>query len=83
MRGGKLISFFLFQVRKVLYPATPTNEDELDLIDGDFVSLPDSDWEGSSDGWHQGTSWLTGVAGMFPGSYTERTAESETWTMHR
>ena len=57
--------------------------DELELIDGDFIYFPDTEIESSLDGWYKGTSSLTGVSGMFPGSYSERTAETETWTMHR
>jgi ubiquitin-associated SH3 domain-containing protein len=67
----------------VLYTHTPQAPDELDLLDGDFIFVDESEIENSPDGWYQGTSWLTGCTGMFAGNYTERTGETETWTMHR
>jgi len=35
------------------------------------------------DGWFYGTSWLTGCSGFFPASHTERSADTNTWTVHR
>ena len=57
--------------------------DELELCDRDFIYVMESELESNSDGWFEGMSWMTGCSGMFPGAYTERTAETETWTMHR
>jgi ubiquitin-associated SH3 domain-containing protein len=37
----------------------------------------------SKDGWYYGTSWLTGNSGMFPGTYTKKTQETASWTLHR
>jgi len=53
------------------------------MCDGDFIFMEEKELEMSTDGWYLGTSWITGCTGMFPGVYTERTAETETWTMHR
>jgi len=66
---------------KQAYPAAL--EDEIDLIIGDFVFMDTNETTRSSDKWFFGTSWLTGQQGMFPGPYTERTAETWTWAMHR
>lgn len=71
------------QVMKVMLVYTPRAPDELELVNGDFVFVDESELENSPDGWYQGTSWLTGCSGLLPGSYVERAAETETWTMHR
>jgi len=67
----------------VLYTHVPGAPDELEMCDGDFIFMEEKELEVSTDGWYLGTSWMTGCTGMFPGVYTERTAETETWTMHR
>ena len=57
--------------------------DELNLCEGDFIVVSDSELDNSADGWYQGMSWQMGCSGLFPGICTQRVAETETWTMHR
>lgn len=71
------------EIRKVVKAYTPQVGDELELIDGDYIFLDPKELNKTKDGWYPGVSWLTGQLGMFPGVYTQKTAETWTWALHR
>ena len=36
-----------------------------------------------NEGWFFGTSHNTGMSGLYPGNYVEKTKDSDCWTVHR
>ena len=67
---------------KVLRAQKPHNDEELELIQGDFIYITDDSWSTSPEHWVYGTSWLTGQAGFLPKNFVTQMAETNTWTVH-
>jgi hypothetical protein len=57
---------------KVLYEYKAENEDELNLVKGDTITITK---EGIFDGWHEGEK--DGVVGVFPDNFVEVFEEDE------
>ncbi|XP_015180456.1 PREDICTED: protein UBASH3A homolog isoform X4 [Polistes dominula] len=70
------------RVHKVIYAYTSREDDDLELRVGDYIYITEESYNSSTDGWVEGTSWLTGATGNFPLNHTKRTAESDSWTLH-
>lgn len=70
------------QTLRVMYPYLPQNDDELELVPGDFVFMSPVDQSGISEGWVYGTSLATGLSGLLPENYVSLADESDTWVFH-
>lgn len=71
------------QTLRVMYPYTPQNEDELELVAGDYVFMSPVDQGSTSEGWVYGTSLASGLSGLLPENYVSLADESDTWVFHR
>lgn len=76
------VPFFAVQTLRVMYPYTPQNEDELELVPGDFIFMSPVEQGSASEGWVYGTSMGTGISGLLPENYVNRADECDTWVLH-
>ncbi|KAG8002268.1 Ubiquitin-associated and SH3 domain-containing protein B, partial [Nibea albiflora] len=76
------IRFANHETLRVMYPYMPQNEDELELVPGDFVFMSPVDQSSTSEGWVYGTSLASGLSGLLPENYVSLADESDTWVFH-
>ncbi|XP_059932202.1 ubiquitin-associated and SH3 domain-containing protein B-like [Gadus macrocephalus] len=76
------IRFANHESLRVMYPYVPQNEDELELVPGDFVFMSPLEQGGASEGWVQGSSLATGLTGLLPENYVSRADEADAWVFH-
>ena len=70
------------QVHRVIYPHTSRESDELELRVGDYIYVNNDAVQNSSDGWAEAISFSTGAYGFIPLNHTERTSETNVWTLN-
>lgn len=70
------------QTLRVMYPYMPQNDDELELVPGDFIFSSTVEQLSTSEGWVYGTSLGTGVSGLLPENYVSPADECDTWVFH-
>lgn len=81
--GGRASLPSLLQTLQVIYPYTPQNDDELELVPGDFIFMSPVEQASTSEGWVYGTSLTTGGSGLLPENYITKADECSTWVFHR
>uniref|UniRef100_A0A8C8EQ16 SH3 domain-containing protein n=1 Tax=Oncorhynchus tshawytscha TaxID=74940 RepID=A0A8C8EQ16_ONCTS len=75
------IRFANHETLRVMYPYAPQNEDELELVLGDFVFTSPLEQKNTSEGWVYGSSLATGLSGLLPENYVSRADECDTWVL--
>ncbi|XP_069470183.1 ubiquitin-associated and SH3 domain-containing protein B [Ambystoma mexicanum] len=76
------IRFANHETLQVLYPYLPQNDDELELVPGDFIFMTPVEQTSTSEGWIYGTSLATGCSGLLPENYIAKADECGTWLFH-
>ncbi|EPQ02077.1 Ubiquitin-associated and SH3 domain-containing protein B [Myotis brandtii] len=76
------IRFANHETLQVIYPYTPQNDDELELVPGDFIFMSPVEQASTSEGWVYGTSLTTGGSGLLPENYITKADECSTWVFH-
>lgn len=69
-------------VHKIIYSHSSREPDELDLRVGDFVYVNSDAVQSSVDGWVEGINHNGGQVGFLPINHTERTSETNVWTLN-
>uniref|UniRef100_A0A8C2Q6H8 Ubiquitin associated and SH3 domain containing Ba n=1 Tax=Cyprinus carpio TaxID=7962 RepID=A0A8C2Q6H8_CYPCA len=75
------IRFANHETLRVMYPYAPQNDDELELVPGDFIFMSSIEQATASEGWVYGTSMSTGLSGLLPENYVNRADECDTWIL--
>lgn len=70
------------QVHRVIFPHISREPDELELRMGDYVYVNNDAVQNSVDGWAEAISFTTGNYGFVPLNHTERTSETNVWTLN-
>ncbi|XP_042333592.1 ubiquitin-associated and SH3 domain-containing protein B-like isoform X2 [Sceloporus undulatus] len=76
------IRFSNHETLQVIYPYMPQNDDELELVPGDFIFMSPVEQITTSEGWIYGTSFATGCSGLLPENYITKADECSTWVFH-
>ncbi|XP_078537964.1 ubiquitin-associated and SH3 domain-containing protein B [Lissotriton helveticus] len=76
------IRFANHETLQVIYPYMPQNDDELELVPGDFIFMAPVEQTSTSEGWIYGTSLATGCSGLLPENYISKADECGTWVFH-
>nr|XP_021397308.1 ubiquitin-associated and SH3 domain-containing protein B [Lonchura striata domestica] len=76
------IRFVNHETLQVIYPYTPQNDDELELVPGDFIFMSPVEQSSTSEGWIYGISLATGCSGLLPENYITKADECGTWVFH-
>uniref|UniRef100_A0A8C5QLZ9 Ubiquitin-associated and SH3 domain-containing protein B n=1 Tax=Leptobrachium leishanense TaxID=445787 RepID=A0A8C5QLZ9_9ANUR len=76
------IRFINHETLQVLYPYLPQNDDELELVPGDYIFMSPAEQSNTSEGWIHGTSLNTGCTGLLPENYISKADECGTWIFH-
>ncbi|KAM8927235.1 ubiquitin-associated and SH3 domain-containing protein B isoform 2-T2 [Pelodytes ibericus] len=76
------IRFVNHETLQVLYPYLPQNEDELELVPGDYIFMSPVEQVNTSEGWIHGSSLATGCSGLLPENYISKADECGTWVFH-
>lgn len=66
----------------MIFPHISREPDELELRIGDFVYVNNDAVANSTDGWTEAISSSTGNYGFVPLNHTERTSETNVWTLN-
>lgn len=76
------IRFANHETLQVIYPYMPQNDDELELVPGDFIFMAPVEQANTSEGWINGTSLATSCSGLLPENYISKADECGTWVFH-
>lgn len=70
------------QVHRVIFPHPSRESDELELKLGDYVYINNDAVQSSIDGWTEAICASTGNYGFIPLNHTERTSETNVWSLN-